>query len=90
MILHALREAPDARLAESLAAFETQFIYPLGPGHCFRISHGDDYRALSRRSVKRPVSSPNRMASCWERSALRCAGWRRPTAMNVRRYTWAI
>jgi hypothetical protein len=48
MILHALREAPNARLAESLAAFETQFTYPLGPGRFFRISHGDDYPRFFR------------------------------------------
>jgi hypothetical protein len=43
-----LQDAPDTRLAQALAEFETQFTYPLGPGRAFRISHGDDYPRFFR------------------------------------------
>jgi len=38
-----LTAPPAADLAEALDRFERQFVYPLGPGRTFRISHGRDY-----------------------------------------------
>jgi acetyltransferase (GNAT) family protein len=43
MIVRALHMTPEPQFADSLAEFESQFTYPLGPGRSFRISHGDDY-----------------------------------------------
>jgi hypothetical protein len=43
-----LHDAPPPELARALAAFETQFVYPLGPGRSFRIDHGDDYARFFR------------------------------------------
>jgi hypothetical protein len=48
MIVHRLCGTPPADLAQALAAFEKQFTYPLGPGRCFRISHGEDYPRFFR------------------------------------------
>ncbi len=48
MIVHALRDPPPPHLADALAAFEAQFVYPLGPGRSFRISHGVDYPRFFR------------------------------------------
>jgi hypothetical protein len=48
MNVHRLCGPPPAELARALAAFETQFTYPLGPGRFFRISHGDDYPRFFR------------------------------------------
>ncbi len=39
---------PSPALARSLAAFETPFTYPLGPGRFFRITHCDDYPLFFR------------------------------------------
>jgi hypothetical protein len=39
---------PSAELARKLAAFEEQFVYALGPGRHFRITHGDDYPRFFR------------------------------------------
>jgi hypothetical protein len=47
-MLHTLHSAPSPELTRALAAFETQFTYPLGPGRTFRISHGDDYPRFFR------------------------------------------
>lgn len=48
MNLHPLHVAPPPELARALERFEHQFTYPLGPGRCFRISHGDDYPRFFR------------------------------------------
>ena len=48
MTVHPLAGPPPADLAAALAAFERQFVYPLGPGRLFRISHGDDYTRFLR------------------------------------------
>lgn len=48
MTLHGITDAPPKELAEALARFEAQFTYPLGPGRCFRISHGSDYSRFYR------------------------------------------
>ncbi len=39
---------PSPALARALAEFEAPFTYPLGPGKCFRISHGEDYTLFFR------------------------------------------
>ena len=43
MTILTLTAPPPADLAEALDRFERQFVYPLGPGRSFRISHGRDY-----------------------------------------------
>jgi len=43
MNVHEFGEPPSAELARALADFERQFVYPLGEGRWFRISHGEDY-----------------------------------------------
>ena len=43
MTILTLTAPPAADLAEALDRFERQFVYPLGPGRTFRISHGRDY-----------------------------------------------
>jgi hypothetical protein len=48
MKVHHLATAPSPELAKSLARFEEQFTYPLGPGRSFRISHGEDYPRFFR------------------------------------------
>jgi hypothetical protein len=48
MNVHRLTAAPGSELARTLARFEEQFTYPLGPGRSFRISHGDDYPRFFR------------------------------------------
>ena len=48
MIVHRLRGHPEPALARSLAAFEAQFRYPLGPGRTFSIEHGEDYPRFFR------------------------------------------
>src|SRR3954463_4543761 len=48
MNVHRLTTAPSPELATSLARFEEQFTYPLGPGRSFRISHGQDYPRFFR------------------------------------------
>jgi hypothetical protein len=45
---HALREPPAPEMARALAEFESRFVYPLGPGRWFRISHGEDYPRFFR------------------------------------------
>lgn len=46
--MHQLSGPPSPELARKLAAFEEQFVYPLGPGRHFRITHGDDYPRFFR------------------------------------------
>jgi len=48
VIIHRLRESPEPALARSLAIFEEQFRYPLGPARTFSIEHGDDYPRFFR------------------------------------------
>jgi hypothetical protein len=48
MTLHRLSTAPVPELSKTLAEFEKQFTYPLGPGRTFRISHGEDYSRFFR------------------------------------------
>ena len=48
MTVHPLAGPPPPGLAAALATFERQFVYPLGPGRSFRISHGDDYTRFLR------------------------------------------
>jgi hypothetical protein len=48
MTVHALHEAPGPPLADALAEFERQFVYPLGPARSFRIEHGRDYPRFYR------------------------------------------
>lgn len=48
MIVRALCDQPPPELARALEQFETQFVYPLGPGRSFRISHGADYPRFFR------------------------------------------
>jgi hypothetical protein len=48
MTIHSLHDAPAPPLAAALAEFEAKFIYPLGPGRSFRISHGEDYPRFYR------------------------------------------
>ena len=48
MKIHFLAEAPSPKMARSLAQFERQFRYPLGPGRFFRIHHGEDYSRFFR------------------------------------------
>ena len=43
MNLHRLTEAPPLWLGEALERFEVRFVYPLGEGMKFRISHGRSY-----------------------------------------------
>lgn len=43
MTIRTLTAPPPADLAAALDRFERQFVYPLGPGRSFRISHGRDY-----------------------------------------------
>ena len=43
MNLHTLHEAPPDWLGAALERFEQQFVYPLGSGGSFRISHGREY-----------------------------------------------
>lgn len=43
MTILTLTAPPPADLANALDRFERQFVYPLGPGRSFRISHGRDY-----------------------------------------------
>jgi hypothetical protein len=46
--MHQLSGPPPADLTSKLAVFEKQFIYPLGPGRHFHITHGDDYPRFFR------------------------------------------
>lgn len=46
--VHTLHIPSDPPLAAALAAFEAQFLYPLGPDRHFRISHGEDYARFFR------------------------------------------
>ena len=48
LTMHHLSGPPSLDLAGKLAAFEEQFIYPLGPGRHFRITHGEDYPRFFR------------------------------------------
>jgi hypothetical protein len=48
VIVHELRGVPPPELARALAEFESQFVYPLGRGGSFRISHGEDYSRFFR------------------------------------------
>lgn len=48
MTTHLISAQAPKELAETLAWFESQFTYPLGPGRFFRISHGDDYARFFR------------------------------------------
>src|SRR6516162_3463154 len=48
MNVHRLSTSPPPELARALDRFERQFIYPLGPGRSFRISHGEDYPRFFR------------------------------------------
>ncbi len=48
MNIHRLQEPAGPGLAEALDRFERQFVYPLGPGRSFRISHGRDYSRFFR------------------------------------------
>jgi hypothetical protein len=48
MIIHPLSASPPAELARALDRFEEQFLYPLGPGRFFRVSHGEDYPRFFR------------------------------------------
>ncbi|MEA3207957.1 MAG: hypothetical protein QOE70_1014 [Chthoniobacter sp.] len=54
MTIHTLTEAPGPELADALLEFERKFVYPLGAGRSFTISHGRDYalffRAIEGRS----------------------------------------
>ena len=48
MKVHQISGPPSPALASALAEFEGHFIYPLGPGKYFRISHGEDYTRFFR------------------------------------------
>ena len=48
MKIHCLSGPPDLELALALAEFEKEFVYPLGPGRSFSISHGADYSLFFR------------------------------------------
>jgi hypothetical protein len=48
MIVRTFTAAPPPDVAAALARFEEQFVYPLGPGRSFRISHGGDYPRFFR------------------------------------------
>ncbi len=48
MIMHALQDRPEPPLADALAEFEAQFVYPLGRNRSFRVSHGADYPRFFR------------------------------------------
>src|SRR6185436_19861358 len=48
MKVHQISGPPSPALAQALAEFEAPFLYPLGPGKFFRISHGEDYTLFFR------------------------------------------
>ncbi len=48
MKIHRIDSAPPPELARSLAEFEKEFLYPLGPSETFFISHGEDYTRFFR------------------------------------------
>lgn len=48
MKVYPLNATPPPLLADALAEFESPFTYPLGPGRCFHISHGEDYSLFFR------------------------------------------
>ncbi len=48
MKIHRLEAPAPGALAAALETFERQFVYPLGPGRSFRISHGRDYARFFR------------------------------------------
>ena len=52
MKVHKVSGPPSPALARALAEFEAPFIYPLGQGKFFRISHGEDYTLFFRAQGK--------------------------------------
>ena len=48
MKLHQISGPPSPALARALEEFESHFTYPLGPGKCFRVTHGEDYTLFFR------------------------------------------
>ena len=48
MNILSFQHAPPADLGEGLDQMERQFLYPLGPGRYFRISHSEDYPRFFR------------------------------------------
>jgi hypothetical protein len=48
MTIHLLNQPPEPFVADALERFEQKFIYPLGVGRTFSISHGRDYSRFFR------------------------------------------
>lgn len=48
MRIHRVTDPPSPEMARSLAKFESEFRYPLGPSESFSISHGEDYPRFFR------------------------------------------